>query len=32
MSSCGPLIAVVAFMNRTGSLGIAAPVSRAWSR
>ena len=29
--SFGPLIAVVAFMNRIGSLGIGEPVSAAWS-
>jgi hypothetical protein len=29
-SSVGPMIALVAYMNRIGTLGMAAPVSAAW--
>ena len=31
-SSSGPASALVAFMNTIGSVGSAAPLSRAWSR
>jgi hypothetical protein len=31
IGSCGPQTALVAFMNRIGSEGMAAPVSFAWS-